>query len=140
MKFTFFIVLLILIINSCTQIEKPKEIILSDIEKRFKQAALKLKNDNEKIVLLSKIKNISYDTLYGILLDYTAQTNKYLKKDSSKFYCNIALTTVSNKYGISKKILSKLIFNFKYELLSQEEIGETAIEKYLDEKFEEEDQ
>ena len=129
--------LLILILQSCFEKKKDKIKIVGkpEIEKQYDRAKLNLLSENEKIILLCKSKNINYDTTFDILLDYTAITYKYLyKRDSSRFYIEKAFDHISTKHKISQRQIAKLIFIYKYELLTQEEIGNDAIDSYFEEQ------
>ncbi len=122
--FTFFI--LLLFICSCSKSKSKK---LTDKEKQEEASNEELSSQKEKIVLLAVIKRTSYDTLYLILKDYYVITADYLSTDSSRFYCEKAIELISEKYRIAKSKVASLIFSFKYEMLSKEEIIQSENDK-----------
>ena len=91
--------------------------------------------NNEKIVLLSTIKKISYDSLNLILTDYSSITSDYINSpDSSRFYSDQAIRVLSTKYQMSKLKIASFIFSFKYEMLTKQDI----IDNIIDEGYESE--
>lgn len=90
-------------------------------------------NDNEKIVLLSETRKISFDTLQQILKDYYSETADYFySRDSLRFFCEKAISSISSKFHITKSKASSLIFSYKYGMLSKQDIEEAAIDNYQD--------
>ena len=128
MKSIIFILIILTSVLSCNN-SKPKK-ALSEKEKQEQRAKDELSVYTEKIVLLSAIKKIPYDSLKFILTDYYSTTSDYTNSsDSSKFYIEKALNEISIKYHISKRRAASLIFSFKYEMLTKEEIAEEELEK-----------
>ncbi len=121
-------VLFLLIINtSCEDSESKNQ--LSEKEKLYAEAETELSDQKEKIVLLSAIKKISYDTIFSILKDYYSHTSEYSSSsDSSRFFSEKAMELISKKYQISINKVASVIFSFKYEMLSKDEIIEEFIE------------
>lgn len=118
------ILLILVVICSCKKSEPKKE--LSEKEKQesfYKIAEVELLFQKEKIVLLSEIKRVPYDTLYLILRDYYSKTfySSYLP-DSSRLVCENAINSISKNYHVSKPRVASFIFSFKYEMLSKEDI------------------
>jgi hypothetical protein len=83
---------------------------------------------------MSTIKIIPYDSLNLILIDYYAGTSKYTYSDSLKFYSESAINAISKKYNISRRKIASLIFSFKYEMLSKEEILESETESQAEQQ------
>jgi hypothetical protein len=133
MKFTVSFLIFISIISGCNN-SKPKH-ILSEKEKQVQWVKEELLDFSEKIVLLSTIKRISYDSLYQILTDYHIMVD-YASSDSLKFYSKKAISYISEKYHVSKRRVASLIFSFKYEMLSKEEIVDEGLEKLEEEQQE----
>jgi hypothetical protein len=128
MKSTIPILIILISVLSCNN-SKPKK-KLTEKEKQEQRAKDELSDYSEKIVLLSAIKKIAYDSLSLILIDYYSITSEYTNSsDSSKFYSEKAINDISGKYHISKSKAASLIFSFKYELLTKEEIADEEIEK-----------
>lgn len=135
MKFSISISIILIIVLGCNN-SKPKK-VLSEKEKQEQRAKDELSDYSEKIVLLSAIKKIPYDSLNFILTDYYSTTSDYTSSsDSSKFYSEKALNEISIKYHISKRRAASLIFSFKYEMLTKEEIADKELEKREDEQQE----
>jgi len=132
MKYTIPFLIIIISVLSCHN-SKPKK-VLSKKEKQEQRAKDELSYYSEKIVLLSAIKKIPYDSLNLILTEYYTTTSDYTNSsDSSKFSTEKALNDISGKYHISKKRAASLIFSFKYEMLTKEEIADEELEKREDE-------
>lgn len=135
MKFYIQILISLIIIFSCNNSKPQKK--LSEKEKQKERAKVELSNYSEKIVLLSAIKKIPYDSLSLILTDYYSITSDYTNSsDSSKFYSEKAINEITGKYHISKNKVASLIFCFKYEMLTKEEIADEEFEKRMDEQQE----
>ncbi len=135
MKFSISISIILIIVLGCNN-SKPKK-VLSEKEKQEQRAKDELSDYSEKIVLLSAIKKIPYDSLNFILTDYYSTTSDHTSSsDSSKFYSEKALNEISIKYHISKRRAASLIFSFKYEMLTKEEIADKELEKREDEQQE----
>jgi hypothetical protein len=127
--------LILMVIYSCAKPEPKKELGKIDLDKKeldkkekqrisYEIADAELLFQKKKIVLLSEIKGVPYDTLYHILRDYYSKTlySAYLSLDSSRFICEIAIDSVSKNYHISRYKIASLIFSFKYEMRSKEDI------------------
>ncbi len=135
MKSTISILIILISILSCNN-SKPKK-VLSEKEKQEQRAKDELSDYSEKIVLLSAIKKIPYDSLNLVLTEYYSITSDYTNSsDSSKFYSEKAINDISAKYHISKRRVASLIFSFKYEMLTKEEITDEELEKREDEQQE----
>lgn len=135
MKSTISILVILISVLSCNNAKDKK--VLSKKEKQELRAKDKLSDYSEKIVLLSALKKIPYDSLYLILTDYYAITSDYTNtSDSSKLYSKKAINDISGKYHITKRRVASLIFSFKYEMLTNEEIADEELEKREDEQQE----
>lgn len=131
MKADLLIMLLAIFLFSCGDNKEKK--VLSDKEMNEENARIELSDYSEKIVLLAAIKNISYDSLKFILTDYYAITSDFdNSSDSSKFYSDKAINDISTKYRLPKSKVASLIFSFKYEMLTREEVTEQEKEKNED--------
>lgn len=131
MRFTF---LILILLTSLSCKESSHVAPLDTTNEKFELAKDELDGHSEKIVLLSEIKRISYDSLSNILLDYYTITSYYADSDSSKFYSQEALNKVSKKYHIQKAKIASLIFSFKYEMLSREDIANEEFDKREEEQ------
>ncbi len=111
-----------LILLSCNNSKKDSSKIDRETE-LISQAEDILSYDNEKIVLLSASKKINFDTLHLILRDYYVMTNDLdTESDSIRFFYNSSIESISNKYKTPKKRIASLIYDFKYEMITNEEI------------------
>lgn len=116
------ILLLILICGCMTEKERQEE--------AYDQAASRLNKHFEKIVLLSSLEKVPYDTLFLILRDYDAEIKKYNSNDDSlPLVCKRTISTVSKKYHVPESRIASLLFSFKYEMQTKEEIIEEEEEK-----------
>lgn len=129
---------LLLFFCSC-QDSKPKEEtkkVIPETEKLEKANSRiedDLSHEKEKIILLSEVRKISFDTLNLILRDYYVVTDTVSNSDeNSKFLFKSAIAKVSDRYKISKSKIASLIFSYKYEMLTKEDIGESAVEDFKD--------
>ena len=85
-----------------------------------------LKGSKEKIVLLSVIKHLPYDTLFSILRDY----NLGLNNSDENFENAIFYTTA--RHNFSEKQIASFIFSFKYEMMSRDDIIDDIIDAETD--------
>lgn len=116
--------ILIFVIASCGS-DKAKPSKIEGKEKLIKRAERELDGQSEKIILLSAIKHVSYDSLYDILKNY--YTDIGYETDKTAYESWLSLT--AKKYGLPTKKLATLIFSFKYEMLSREDILNEAAEE-----------
>jgi hypothetical protein len=82
--------------------------------------------ESEKLMLLSILKKIPQDTLRLVLREYLKANPEYLDGLGVNKADN--LYSISQKYHISKFKIASIIFSYKYEMLTKEEIEESAIE------------
>ena len=143
MRIFYILVVLLLFFCSCHN-SKPKEEskkVLSEaekLEKTYKRINEDLSYENEKIILLSEIRKMPFDTLIFILRDYYVITDTVSSSDiNSKYLYQSSIAKISERYKISKSRIASLIFSYKYEMLTKEEIEESAIENFRDNNEEE---
>ena len=143
MRTLFSLFILLLFFCSC-QHSKPKEETkkrLSEtekLEKIYERIEDNLSYDKEKIILLAEIRKIPFDTLNFILRDYYVVTDTLTSSDkNSKYLYQSAIAKISDIYKIPKSKIASLIFSYKYEMLTKEDIEESAIENFK-ENYEEE--
>ena len=94
-------------------------------EKTTTYADMVLKLDAEKLALLSIIKKIPNDTLHLVLKDYIDKTFP-LVTDVAKV--DKIIEDISQKYHISKVKIANIVFSYNYEMLTKDEIEQSAIE------------
>lgn len=131
------IIPILLFIYSCSS-ETKKE--LSEKEKKvikYEYADIILMDQKEKIILLSTIKNVPYDTLYLILKDYyTAISDVTFYNDSCVSICNNTINTISKNYQLPKSKIVSIIFSFKYEMQTKQDIID---DNYIENQDQQED-
>lgn len=93
-------------------------------------AELDLQFEKEKIYLLSVLYSIPHDTVYQILIEYSANDLAKIIEghidstpNSFKEYDEM-ITGLSRKYKQPKSRIASVIFSFKYEMVSKDEILE----------------
>ena len=144
MRTHFGLFILLLFFCSCQHSKSKEETKkrLSDTEKLEKineRIEDNLSYDKEKIILLAEIRKIPFDTLNFILRDYYVITDTLSSSDkNSKYLYQNAIAKISDMYKISKSKIASLIFSYKYEMLTKEDIEESAIENFKDNYEEEE--
>jgi len=120
---------LIVVSTICCHEQKRREVILTPEQEFGEQAKIDLSGNVEKLTLLSSIKGISYDTLYHLLFDYIVKTSPLpASDDSNHIQTQNAIIYLSDKYRLSGKKISSIIFSYKYEMLTRDEIGQEAID------------
>lgn len=142
MKLYFILFIVSLFFYSCQHTKPKEETKISAESERFKKIRKRIERnlnyDKEKIILLSEIRKIPFDTLNFILLDYFVATDTILSFDKkSKYLYQNSIVKISEKYKISKSKITSLIFSYKYEMLTREDIEENAIEDFKDNYVEE---
>ena len=94
-------------------------------------AYLELDGQSEKIYFLAQINQLPYDTLYKILKDYMVFSSgqfEYFSIDSSDM--NFSFSSIAETYNIPKPRLASIIFQFKYEMLTKDDIEDKASINY----------
>lgn len=119
----YILALTLLISISCNKTEQKKEIFKKEqqINKCF-LADLELESEDEKITLLSMLKNTSKDSIILVMRDYLLNT-----ESDSMSYKDI-INKISQKYNISNNKVASIIFSYKYETLTKEDITNEFIE------------
>ena len=136
------LLLIILIVCGCKDTEETKSIKIQEQrkekgenkrkekkEKITTYADMILELDAEKLALLSIIKKIPNDTLHLVLKDYINKTFP-LVTDVSKV--NKIIDDISQKYHIPKVKIASIVFSYNYEMLTKDEIEQSAIENEQD--------
>lgn len=115
--------LILLIFVSCSKTEQKKEVSKKEqqIDKYF-LADLELESEDEKITLLSMLKNTSKDSIILVMRDYLLNT-----ENDSIPYKDI-INKISQKYKISNNKVASIIFSYKYEMLTKDDITNEFIE------------
>lgn len=143
--------LLIHLFLACDNQEPEKKKVVEkseaeELQERINSIENILKNESEKINLLAEFHRIPFDTLNSILRDYLVFTSIYYNKDETRVEkYKSSISKLNLRYKISKSKLASLIFNYKFEMITKEEIEDKAIEYYLEnydgsEEMEEPDQ
>lgn len=128
--FSVLILATLMILASCESESKNENNTYNEGIASDDLAEMELKFDKEKIYLLSVTREMSYDTVYQILKDYyKMEYGNLLSGDIgltdesiAKYEENIA--EISKKYKLSKPKVASLIFSFKYEMRTADEIIE----------------
>ncbi|QIH40281.1 hypothetical protein G7A72_16350 [Flavobacterium sp. Sr18] len=131
MKNIILLIFIIFCLNSCSN--KKEEKVLSKSEKltdSYFQADSELEFENEKITLISIMRGIPKDSVYLILRDYYAKNDLSFDIDSKS--TENFIDTISKNRKMSKRKIASIIFNFKYEMQTKDEIEQDAIENYED--------
>jgi len=95
-------------------------------------------NEKEKIYLLSLASKVPFDTVKLIIRDYYLnEYNIMFSKvpsltDSSILEYKESIQSISRKYHLSESKVASLLFSFKYEMRSPEEIIEQAQDQSAD--------
>lgn len=127
------LLILILIVFGCKD-KEPEKIIpakTAETVDPYGHTDYELSENSEKLMLLSILKKIPKDTLRLVLRDYLME-NPFPEIDD----VIDNLDTISQKYHISKFKIASIIFSYRYEMLTKEEIEQSAIETYQDDNQE----
>lgn len=109
--------LILILFSSCKQSHKKELTQLEKEKMQLQSAESDLNNNKEKLVLLATIKQLPYDTLFSILRDYYFKTD-YLS--DATFEQAISYTT--DRHSFPKREIADIIFNFKYEMITRDDI------------------
>ena len=127
MKILITITILSLSILGC---KEASDKIESTMEQKdslaLEMADTQLKFEEEKIVLLSSIKGLSYDTLKSILRSYYSETQFDFYDDAARIKEAIAYT--AKKHNLPESKIASLVFIFKYEMRAMDDIEELEID------------
>ncbi len=126
------LLILTLVVFGCKdkEPEKVAPIKTAEVVDPYRRADFDLHQNSEKIMLLSILKKIPQDTLRLVLREYLKANPEYLDGLGVNKADN--LDSISQKYHISKFKIASITFSYKYEMLTKEEIEESAIESYQD--------
>ena len=87
-------------------------------------ADLELESEDEKITLLSILKNTSKDSIILVMRDYL------LKTENESMSHKDIINTISQKYNMHNRKVASIIFSYKYEMLTKDNITDDFIENY----------
>lgn len=109
--------LMLLIFVSCSKTEQKKEVSKKEqqIDKYF-LADLELESEDEKITLLSILKKTSKDSIILVMRDYLANT------ESDSIPYKDVINKISQKNNISNNKVASIVFSYKYEMLTKDDI------------------
>lgn len=119
------LLILVFMIIGCKD-KEPEKVIskaTAEVVDPYFLADHDLNKNSEKLMLLSILKKIPKDTLRLILRDYL---KKKLYAEYGDFTDNI--DSISQKHNISKFKIASIIFSYRYEMLTKDEIEQSAIE------------
>lgn len=139
MKFSIFAFCIFLLVLGCTNKPQKKESPQGTKESAGQVAENELSLQKEKIALLSKIKNVNYDTLFLLLKYYLVETDDYFLDDSISIVSNKTVDVLAKKYNLPVQKVASLIFSYKFEFQTKEEIIDEYQEDLDRANYEEQD-
>jgi len=103
--------------------EEPQKVMSKkEIEEnKYILVDAELDNNQEKITLLSFIKNTPKDSINIVIREYLMETEYDVDFEKS-------IEKVAKKYSISSKKVASIVFSYKYEMLTKEDITDEFIE------------
>ncbi|MFY8189284.1 MAG: hypothetical protein ACOVLC_15175 [Flavobacterium sp.] len=133
-----YLFILILIIASCSNGKDKNKFDNNDQTKENEKIEYDLlRFDNEKVTLLSLSKNLSQKQIVKILTEYDDMTfANFDSIEDPDFYKNI-IDSIALNNNMNSQNVASIIFSFKYELVTNEEVieeYETERQDYIDEK------
>jgi hypothetical protein len=117
----------------CTSGEVRKD---SGIDKRTEYIEGLMKDQDEKIVLLSVMKDVSYDTLKGVLTEYYFYTEPTYKQSAKLLSPKEAVDNIAEKYRMSRSKAASLVFLVKYEMSTFDEKIEHLEQEFYEDQQE----
>jgi len=126
------LIIIVATIFSCEKSEKKEKPIETVKKELHDDSKVYVEFFAEKVTLLAIIKDIPAEKLKSILIDYYGETAMYDKitiEENEK-----VILKLCDKYQLSKTELASLIYQFQYEMLTQEEVIEIEDQKRADEK------
>ena len=120
------IILSIFWLTYCGKEKKEPEKVLTEkkiAENKYSYADSELKDNQEKITLLSFIKNTPKDSINLVIREYL------MKTEYEDVFFEKYVEQVAKKYSISPKKVASIIFSYKYEVLTKDEIEENVIDE-----------
>jgi len=84
--------------------------------------------DGEKIGLLSIIKQVPYEQVNSVISDYLTDSFKHLiiKQNNPEYFVNL-VDSIALKNNLSRELTASIIFSYRYEMITKEEI----VDEYL---------
>jgi hypothetical protein len=126
-KIMFFAVLMICIAcNNSSKEKSSNENEITELEKYYEVADMFLEFDAEKVGLLSIIKEIPQEKANSVLRDYLAKTlgsSMLFSMEDPKYIVKV-VDTIAKENGLSKKMTASIIFTYRYEMITEDEIIE----------------
>ncbi len=105
------------------------------IQMRYDHADMVLSFDKEKVLLLSIIKGVEEETAKSILRDYLIyDLDSFVEEDNSK--AKKVILEISEKHSLPVSKVASLIFSYKYEMITKEEVEESVIERIEQSRYE----
>jgi DNA integrity scanning protein DisA with diadenylate cyclase activity len=109
--------LMLLIFVSCSKTEQKKEVSKKEQQiDKYLLADLELESEDEKITLLSILKKTSKDSIILVMRDYLSNT------ESDSIPYKDVINKISQKNNISNNKVASIIFSYKYEMLTKDDI------------------
>lgn len=140
------ILLIILICFGCDRSEKNEKSFESIKNESSEDSKEYVESNNEKIALLAVAKDIPYDTLKSILIEYYTALNLIDYFSNKKKTENIKIESgekliikISDKFNLPKRRVASLIYCFHYEMLTQDDIIQIEDDKREEEEYEEQE-
>ncbi len=119
------VISIVLILLGC---KKEKEIeTKTDLEKSAEFVQYEIDDAQEKIALLAIANDLSIDTLQLAIKQYLI-FQQLQSEPLSIGQTDKLVTEISEKLKLKKKFVATLIYNYKFEMLSKEEIFEKEME------------
>lgn|SRR5690606_19035215 len=122
------ILISLFLICSCNKEQKTKITKTEKIAKRYELEEELL--DYEKVALYSIINNIDKEKVKAVIIDYNVKTDYNI--DLNLDYIEKVIDTISINRNIDKKEVAKIIFGYKYEMVTKEEVLESTYEQIPD--------
>ena len=116
---------------SCNKEKKEPEKVLTEKEieeNKYSLADFELEENQEKIVLLSFIKKTPKDSIKLVIREYLMETES---KDS---LFEESIEKTAKKYSIPLKKVASIVFSYKYEALTEDEVQEKVIEEMTEQE------
>jgi hypothetical protein len=111
---------LCILFSACNKAE-PKKVSKESTKRSW--GDIELSFEGEKLMLLSKLKQIPYDTVYSVLNDYISATWEHqYSRDSSHIFSEMAIMDAANEYHLSERKIASLVFSYKYQALTSEDV------------------
>ena len=140
MKYLLWVLISTQLLLACND-SKPKKksekvIELSEeeiLQSKINSIEKSLRCEYDKISLLAEFYNIPFDSVISIIRDYKVFTSSFYNKEetlANKYKSSIS--KLSLIYKISRSKLASLIIDYKYKMISEDEIRESAVEDFIE--------